>query len=165
MSIMNKLSETMNKLFKTIRNINLPFENSQLETKDIEMQKINQLIQRDYEKIGFQDAIYEPSQAIIDLKLDRFKFQLLMEYQILIDKKSERLTKLKKLHLSTINIDPLLSEILTTDIDIVQYDLEMMNGDYQLIDKREGKFKIIENSKKRGYTTGVISDKNSVILN
>ena len=162
---MNKLSETMNKLFKTIRNINLPFENSQLETKDIEMQKINQLIQRDYEKIGFQDAIYEPSQAIIDLKLDRFKFQLLMEYQILIDKKSERLTKLKKLHLSTINIDPLLSEILTTDIDIVQYDLEMMNGDYQLIDKREGKFKIIENSYKIGYTTGVISYKNAVILN
>ena len=39
----------MNKLFKTIRNINLPFENSQLETKDIEMQKINQLLQRDYE--------------------------------------------------------------------------------------------------------------------
>ena len=155
----------MNKLFKTIRNINLPFENSQLETKDIEMQKINQLIQRDYEKIGFQDAIYEPSQAIIDLKLDRFKFQLLMEYQILIDKKSERLTKLKKLHLSTINIDPLLSEKLTTDIDIVQYDLEMMNGDYQLIDKREGKFKIIENSYKIGYTTGVISYKNSVILN
>ena len=162
---MNKLSETMNKLFKTIRNINLPFENSQLETKDIEMQKINQLIQRDYEKIGFQDAVYEPSQAIIDLKLDRFKFQLLMEYQILIDKKSERLTKLKKLHLSTINIDPLLSEKLTTDIDIVQYDLEMMNGDYQLIDKREGKFKIIENSYKIGYTTGVISYKNSVILN
>ena len=77
----------MNKLFKTIRNINLPFENSQLETKDIEMQKINQLIQRDYEKIGFQDAIYEPSQAIIDIKLDRFKFQLLMEYQTLIDKR------------------------------------------------------------------------------
>ena len=87
-------------------------QNSPVVTKDIEMQKINQLIQRDYEKIGFQDAIYEPSQAIIDLKLDRFKFQLLMEYQILIDKKSERLTKLKKLHLSTINIDPLLSEKL-----------------------------------------------------
>jgi hypothetical protein len=114
---------------------------------------------------GFQDAIYEPSQAIIDLKLDRFKFQLLMEYQTLIDKKTERLLKLKKLHLSTINIDPLLSEKLTTDIDIVQYDLEMMNGDYQLIDKREGKFKIIENSYKIGYTTGVISYKNSVILN
>jgi hypothetical protein len=59
----------------------------------------------------------------------------------------------------------LLSEKLTTDIDIVQYDLEMMNGDYQLIDKREGKFKIIENSYKIGYTTGVISYKNSVILN
>ena len=110
----------MNKLFKTIRNINLPFENSQLETKDIEMQKINQLIQRDYEKIGFQDAIYEPSQAIIDLKLDRFKFQLLMEYQTLIDKRSERLTKLKKLHHSTISIDQLLSEKLNTDIEIVK---------------------------------------------
>lgn len=155
----------MNKLFKTIRNINLPFENSQLETKDMEMQKINQILQKDYEKIGFQDAIYEPSQAIIDLKLDRFKFQLLMEYQSLIDKRSERLTKLKKLHYSTINIDPLLSEKLTTDIEIVQYDLDMLNIDYQLVEKREGKFKIIENSYKIGYTTGVISYKNAVILN
>lgn len=155
----------MNKLFKTIRNINLPFENSQLETKDIGMQKINQLLQKDYEKIGFQDAIYEPSQAIIDLKLDRFKFQLLMEYQSLIDKRSERLTKLKKLHHSTINIDPLLSEKLKTDIEIVQYDLDMLNIDYQLVEKREGKFKIIENSYKIGFTTGVISYKNAVILN
>ena len=155
----------MNKLFNTIRNINLPLQNSPVVTKDIEMQKINQLFLIDYEKIGFQDAVFEPSQAIIDLKLDRFKLQLLVEYQALIDKRSERLTKLKKLHLLTIKIDPLLSEKLSTDIDLIQYDLDMLNSDYQLIDKMEGKFKIIENSYKIGYTTGIITYKNAVILN
>ena len=155
----------MNKLFNTIRNINLPLQNSPVVTKDIEMQKINQLFHIDYEKIGFQDAVFEPSQAIIDLKLDRFKLQLLVEYQALIDKRSERLTRLKKLHLLTIKIDPLLSEKLSTDIDLIQYDLDMLNSDYQLIDKMEGKFKIIENSYKIGYTTGIITYKNAVILN
>ena len=41
----------------------------------------------------------------------------------------------------------------------------MLNSDYQLIDKMEGKFKIIENSYKIGYTTGIITYKNAVILN
>ena len=56
-----------------------------------------------------------------------------------------------------------LARQLGLDSKVIQ--TEMMNGDYQLIDKREGKFKIIENSYKIGYTTGVISYKNSVILN
>ena len=79
--------------------------------------------------------------------------------------KNERITKLKKLYETTRNIDPMLSEKLNTDIEIVQYDLEKLLSDYDLIDKREGKFKIIENSYKIGYTTGVISYKNSIILN
>jgi len=154
-----------NKLFKTIRNMNLPFDNSKEDSKDLEMQKINNLLYRDYEKIGFQDSIYEPSQASIELKLERFKLQLLNEYQILIDKRNERLTKLTKLHLSTSNIDELLSEKLKTDIDILKYDIENLIRDSKLIESREGKFKIIENSYKIGYTTGIISYKNAVILN
>ena len=154
-----------NKLFKTIRSMNLPFESSKEDSKEIEMQKINNLLYQDYEKIGFQDATFEPSQAIIDLKLDRFKLKLLNEYQILIDKRNERLTKLTKLHLSTSNIDELLSEKLKTDIDILKYDIENLIRDSQLIESREGKFKIIENSYKIGYTTGIISYKNAVILN
>jgi hypothetical protein len=154
-----------NKLFKTIRSINLPFDNSNEDSKYLEMQKINNLLYRDYEKIGFQDSIYEPSQASIELKLERFKLQLLNEYQILIDKRNERLTKLTKLHLSTSNIDELLSEKLKTDIDILKYDIENLIRDSQLIESREGKFKIIENSYKIGYTTGIISYKNAVILN
>jgi len=155
----------INKLFKNIRNMNLPFGNDNVNTKELEMYNIKQILEKDYEKIGFQDAIYEPSQAIIDLKLDRLKFLLLNEYQLQIDKKNERITKLKKLYETTRNIDPMLSEKLNTDIEIVQYDLEKLLSDYDLIDKREGKFKIIENSYKIGYTTGVISYKNSIILN
>jgi hypothetical protein len=145
--------------------MNLPFDNSKEDSKDLEMQKINNLLYRDYEKIGFQDSIYEPSQASIELKLERFKLQLLNEYQILIDKRNERLTKLTKLHLSTSNIDELLSEKLKTDIDILKYDIENLIRDSKLIESREGKFKIIENSYKIGYTTGIISYKNAVILN
>jgi hypothetical protein len=145
--------------------MNLPFGNDNVNTKELEMYNIKQILEKDYEKIGFQDAIYEPSQAIIDLKLDRLKFLLLNEYQLQIDKKNERITKLKKLYETTRNIDPMLSEKLNTDIEIVQYDLEKLLSDYDLIDKREGKFKIIENSYKIGYTTGVISYKNSIILN
>jgi hypothetical protein len=155
----------INKLFKNIRNMNLPFGNDNVNTKELEMYNIKQILEKDYEKIGFQDAIYEPSQAIIDLKLDRLKFLLLNEYQLQIDKKNERITKLKKLYETTRNIDPMLSEKLNTDIEIVEYDLEKLLSDYDLIDKREGKFKIIENSYKIGYTTGVISYKNSIILN
>ena len=147
----------INKLFKNIRNMNLPFGNDNVNTKELEMYNIKQILEKDYEKIGFQDAIYEPSQAIIDLKLDRLKFLLLNEYHLQIDKKNERITKLKKLYETTRNIDPMLSEKLNTDIEIVQYDLEKLLSDYDLIDKREGKFKIIENSYKIGYTTGVIS--------
>ncbi len=154
-----------NKLFKTIRSMNLPFDNSKEDSKDLEMQKINNLLYRDYEKIGFQDSIYEPSQATIDLKLERFKLQLLNEYQILIDKRNERLTKLTKLHLSTCNIDELLSEKLKTDIEILKYDIESLIRDSQLIESKQGKFKLIENSYKIGYTTGIISYKNAVILN
>ena len=145
--------------------MNLPFGNDNVNTKELEMYNIKQILEKDYEKIGFQDAIYEPSQAIIDLKLDGLKFLLLNEYQLQIDKKNERITKLKKLYETTRNIDPMLSEKLNTDIEIVQYDLEKLLSDYDLIDKREGKFKIIENSYKIGYTTGVISYKNSIILN
>ena len=77
----------INKLFKNIRNMNLPFGNYNVNTKELEMYNIKQILEKDYEKIGFQDAIYEPSQAIIDLKLDRLKFLLLNEYQLQIDKK------------------------------------------------------------------------------
>lgn len=164
-TLKNNFMSIVNKLFKNIRNMNLPFGNENIDTKVLEMSNIKQILERDYEKVGFQDAIYEPSQAIIDLKLDRIKLLLLKEYQLLIDKKNERITKLKKLYETTKNIDPMLSEKLNTDIEVVQYDLEKLLSDYELIDKREGKFKIVENSYKIGYTTGVITYKNSIILN
>ena len=157
--------ELVNKLFKAVRTMNLPYGNDNINSKEFELYKVNEILERDYEKIGFQDAVYEPSQAIIELKLDRFRLLLLKEYQIIIEKRNERLTKLMRLYDSTKSIDPLLSDKLYTDIEIIKYDIDSLKNEYQLIENRGGKFKIIENSYKIGYTTGVITYKNSVIIN
>lgn len=130
-----------------------------------EREKIDFLIEFDYESEGLKDGFSLPNQNVLEYKLDRYKAELLKEYDELIDNKKEKINKLNSLKSSVDNIDTLLVAEIILDITNLESQNQTLISEKDKIEQGNGAFRIIQNNYKIGYIKGIQKFKDSQIFN
>jgi len=130
-----------------------------------ERKRIDFLIEFDYESEGIKDGFNLPNQNVLEFKLDRYKAELLKEYDSLIDNKKEKISKLKSLKSSVDNIDTLFAAEIILDITNLESQNQTLISEKNKIEDGNGTFRIILNNYKIGYIKGVQKFKDTQIFN
>lgn len=129
-----------------------------------EREKINFIIEFDYESEGLKDGFNLPNQNILELKLERFKAELLKEYDSLIDIKNLKIQKLLALKSITENIDVLTAANIILDITNLETEKILLETEKEEIKIGSGSYKIISNNYRIGFIIGIENYKKSKIL-
>ena len=142
-------------------------ENPPVEDKSSlsERERIDFLIEFDYETEGIKDGFALPNQNVLEYKLDRYKAELLKEYDVLIDNKKEKINKLKSLKNSADNIDTLFTAEVILDITNLESQNQTLISEKNKIEEGNGAFRIIQNNYKIGYIKGIQKFKETLIFN
>jgi hypothetical protein len=130
-----------------------------------ERARIDFLIEFDYESEGIKDGFNLPNQNVMEYKTERYKAELLKEYDSLIDKKNEKISKLKSLKSSVDNIDTLFAAEIILDITNLESQNQTLISEKNKIEDGTGSFIIIINNYKIGYIKGVQKFKDTQIFN
>jgi hypothetical protein len=142
-------------------------ENPPLEEpiKQTERDRINFLIEFDYEREGMKDGFNIPNQSVLELKLERFKAELIKEYEVLINEKIEKIQKLNSLKTASENIDTLFAAKLILDITNLEADKTTLLNEKTQIEMSKGAYLIVENNYKIGFIQGMEKFKQVEIFN
>lgn len=130
-----------------------------------ERERIDFLIEFDYESEGIKDGFNLPNQNVLEYKLERYKAELIKEYDSLIDNKKEKISKLKSLKSSVDNIDTLFAAEIILDITNLESQNQTLISEKNKIEDGTGPFIIIINNYKIGYIKGVQKFKDTQIFN
>jgi len=130
-----------------------------------ERNRINFLIEFDYEREGMKDGFNIPNQSVLELKLERFKAEILKEYEVLINEKIEKIQKLNSLKTASENIDTLFAAQLILDIANLETDKTTLISEKVQIENGRGSYLIVENNYKIGFIQGMEKFKQVEIFN
>jgi len=133
--------------------------------KSLERDRINFLIEFDYEREGIKDGFNLPNQNVLELKLQRFKAEIIKEYDVLINSKIEKIQKLNSLKSSSENIDTLFAAKLILDITNFEADKSTLLNERNEIEMGKGAYLIVENNYKIGFIQGMEKFKQTEIFN
>lgn len=130
-----------------------------------EKDRINFLIEFDYENEGIKDGFMSPNGTVMELKLERYKGELLNEYDLLIAKKTAVIHRLNVLKATVGNIDPLTDAQLILDITNSEIAKQAFEMERTQIEIGGGAFRIIFTNYKIGFIRGIEKFKQNEILN